>query len=210
MEVWKPIPSSPGYEASSLGRVRSVDRVVEHVGRWGTTRRSRYVGRLMRLQMRSSGYLFFSTGRGGPILVSRAVCAAFHGPPPTDQHEAAHLDGDFLRNTPDNLQWCTPKENAAHKKLHGTHLEGEAVAVSKIKEQQVPSIFSRYISGEASRDIAASLGVSSRTIRHVLIRHTWAHVQVPPEDVAEVARQAPLRKLAAMVPRRSRRQVAQG
>lgn len=37
-EIWKPIPGFEGYyEASNLGRIRSVERIVR--GRWGFSRR---------------------------------------------------------------------------------------------------------------------------------------------------------------------------
>ena len=34
-EEWREIPGYEGYEASSLGRIRSLDRYLEFVGRWG-------------------------------------------------------------------------------------------------------------------------------------------------------------------------------
>ena len=53
MEIWKPIPDFEGrYEVSSLGRVRSVDHVVQN--RYG----ERVVaGKILALQKARNGYL---------------------------------------------------------------------------------------------------------------------------------------------------------
>lgn len=201
MEEWRPIPDAPGYEASSLGQIRSVDRVVEHLGRWGKVRRSRYRGRILALSQSkgTSGiaYLVFSAGRdGGRMLVNRAVCAAFHGPPPTPDHQAAHLDGNQLSNLPDNLAWSTPLENSHHKKIHGTMARGERFCSAKVAESDLPMIFTRYLAGESAEEIASGFGMHRRTLRKILGRVTWTHVPVPAAQVQAVAAEMQRRRLS--------------
>lgn len=53
--------------------------------------------------------------RGKRYLVSRLVCEAWHGPPPTEEHEANHIDYNIWNNKPSNLEWLTPKENREHR-----------------------------------------------------------------------------------------------
>lgn len=66
------------------------------------------------------GYLLCSvldkSGKGRTVFVSKAVCIAWHGPPPSPQHQAAHLDGSRTNNHYSNLAWKTREENAADKK----------------------------------------------------------------------------------------------
>ena len=47
----------------------------------------------------------------GTIKVHRAVCEAFHGPPPFPKAVVIHLDENGLNNRPENLRWGTQKEN---------------------------------------------------------------------------------------------------
>ena len=56
------------------------------------------------------GYLL-CTVTNGSIPVHRALCEAFHGPPPFPGAKARHLDDNKLNNTPDNIQWGTNSEN---------------------------------------------------------------------------------------------------
>jgi hypothetical protein len=53
------------------------------------------------------------------------VCTAFHGPRPSDRHQAAHNDGDPGNNRVSNLRWATPKENQADRRRHGTAERGD-------------------------------------------------------------------------------------
>lgn len=112
MEQWKPVPSIPGLEASSLGRVRCVryEQTMPHGGcrvrSFGPT--SGLYSYAVKGAMH--GRLIFRF-RGKTYKVHRAVCEAFHGPAPFDGAVVMHLDENSLNNVPANLSWGTQREN---------------------------------------------------------------------------------------------------
>lgn len=118
-ERWASIPGYEGYfEASDLGRVRSIDRVVT----WKNGRKMRYRGRMLEPEFSNSGYLYvrlhaFGTTKG--MFVHTLVLLAFVGPRPPGM-ECCHGPGGKLDNRPENLRWGTHSENNRDKTLHGT------------------------------------------------------------------------------------------
>jgi hypothetical protein len=123
-EIWKDIPGFEGrYQASSEGRVRSVDRAVRIVTRWGveTTRNAR--GKVLRPAASASGHLMVMLGRRGNRSVHVLVMLAFEGPPPPG-HEVLHLNHQPDDNRRVNLRYGTRSENikmdyaAGARKVH--------------------------------------------------------------------------------------------
>lgn len=118
-EVWKPIANFPGYDASSLGRVRS----------WRYNKGVLLVPRLLRPVPRDSGHLKVSispdrTVRAKCVYVHTLVMLAFRGPCPPG-YQCRHLNGDPADNRLGNLRWGTAKENARDRDLHGRTARGE-------------------------------------------------------------------------------------
>lgn len=88
-ESWRPIPSVPGYQASSRGRIRNAA-----------------TGRVLTPKPTTNGYLQLHCGRANPNrLVHRLVCEAWHGLPALPTHHADHIDFNRLNNRPSNLRW---------------------------------------------------------------------------------------------------------
>jgi hypothetical protein len=110
LEEWRDIPGHEGYQASTLGQIRSVDREVETV----EGRIRRYRGRLLRPRIhRRYGCLAVQLGRGSAerwryLSVSKAVALTFLGEAPTPYHVATRLDGDSFQF--DNIVWATRAE----------------------------------------------------------------------------------------------------
>lgn len=119
MEQWVDIPEHDGYQASDLGRVRSLDRVI--IRKNGIPKSIK--GRVLAPQKQPAGYLHVVLGRGNQWLVHRLVMWAFVGPCP-DGHQVAHNDGDRHNNVLSNLRYATPKENQSDKHRHGTMIVG--------------------------------------------------------------------------------------
>ena len=121
-EVWKRVPDTDGrYEASDRGRVRSLVVGCQH---GSIVRRKPLVMRPFNNKPGRCGYWVVNLRVGGRVrcrCVSELVLAAFVGPRPSPAHDAAHANGDRHDNRLGNLLWATKKENAAHKRLHGTH-----------------------------------------------------------------------------------------
>jgi hypothetical protein len=115
-EEWRDVPSIPGAQASSLGRVRLLPMVrVQHNGARVVTNPQPTFGRIAK-KNKTRGYLrlTFLIKRGPRhrlVGVARLVCEAFHGPPPPDKPLALHIDENSLNNTPGNLKWGSQKEN---------------------------------------------------------------------------------------------------
>lgn len=111
IEEWRAIPGYGGYEASSFGKIRSIDRFVTRTNSSGKVSLSFYKGKILKLSHDGSGYLRVSLGRINSVSVHSAVALAFYGQAPSDGHQVAHWDDDPYNNNAENLRWATRAEN---------------------------------------------------------------------------------------------------
>ena len=114
MEKWIPIPGHSGYEVSSEGRVRSVDRIVPHPNGNLTLR-----GRILKPQAQKRGYLAVTPGGRRPRPIHILMARAFLGPRPEGQ-EVRHLNGNHHDNRLENLEYGTRSQNVQDMVDHGT------------------------------------------------------------------------------------------
>lgn len=159
-EIWKDIPDYEGfYQASSLGRIRSVDRYVTQQGR-GKAFTGLRKGRIIKQRLQNAGYFLVWLSKQGKIrahTVHRLVAASFIDNP-ENMMDINHKDGDKKNNSVHNLEWCTRSQNIKHsyeKLNHKTN--GKAVRCIELD-----IIYSS--AAEASRE----RGISACGIRHVL------------------------------------------
>lgn len=174
-EEWRSIPGFPGYEASSLGRIRSLDRVVKQKNRWGQVIERRQQGRILSPRITSAGYSRVNpcvNGRVTYAQLHRLVCAAFHGE--RVGLMAAHNDGNPSNNRPENLRWATAKENAQDKKLHGTDAGGTRNPNCVIGEAEVRLIRAR--ADEPSPVLAREFGISESQVLNIIHGRSWSHL----------------------------------
>lgn len=173
-EIWKAVPGYQGYyEASTLGRVRSLDRYT--VDKRGRSRF--YKGRILAGGPHFGGYETIHLHKDGErwATVRHIVIAATFLPPrPTPDHEVRHLDGDKANCQAANLEWGTHEENEADKDRHGTRLRGERVGGAKLGEAAVRAIRER--AGEPQQDLADEFGCTFSNISAIQLRKSWRHV----------------------------------
>ena len=119
-EIWKDIPSYPGYQASSLGRIRSVNRVITDKN----GKRRKLKGKVLKqkeLYNHENDYTYYLMAclgvKTGWKLVHRLVAEAFI-PNPDNKPQVNHIDENKINNKPENLEWCTNKENHNHGTGH--------------------------------------------------------------------------------------------
>lgn len=117
-ERWLPVPGYEGlYEVSDRGRVRSLDRVVNHAS--GPSRRK---GVMLR-SMLNGGRQQVSLWRDGQRkmrFTHHLVLEAFVGPRP-EGLECLHWDDDPANNRLENLRWGTSAENKHDAVRNGKH-----------------------------------------------------------------------------------------
>jgi hypothetical protein len=111
MCAWFSIPEHPGYQVSSDGRIRSVDRVVTYAASRGRSGYARVLkGRVLKPYKMPAGHLQVVLGRGFNRLVHRMVALTFIGPCPEGE-EVLHINGVPDDNRPSNLKYGTRSEN---------------------------------------------------------------------------------------------------
>lgn len=177
MEVWKPIDEWPGYEVSSMGRVRSIDRTV--LDSRGRTYQLR--GKLLKQNKSGSGYFQVVLSKGGVrknLSVHRLVALTF-----IDKHSSGitcHKDGCKENNNLSNLRFDTHKGNMADCKLHGTSVTGERNGMSQISEEDVVCIRKAIFYKEKTRkQIALQMNISASQVSGIACGKYWAHVGGP-------------------------------
>lgn len=108
-EEWRPVPGWPGYDVSSLGRVRSVPRILGD---------GRTAGGVVLAQHRDGkGYARVTLSRGARSSVKRVhnlVALAFLGPRPRGM-QVLHRNDDHSRNDIGSLRYGTPERNVRER-----------------------------------------------------------------------------------------------
>ena len=129
-EIWKPVPGYEGlYEASTYGRIRSIERFVYH------RRCKRFQKRksvILKPSISSRGYytiVFGINGTRKAYAVHRIIAETFL-PNPNNLPVVNHKDENKANNAVSNLEWCTQKYNINY----GSGLKRRALAQSISKK----------------------------------------------------------------------------
>lgn len=168
-EVWKDIPGYEGrYQASSLGRIRSVDMTVKSVHkRTGTPYTRNIKGRIKTQTVANMGYLVVNLGHQNVRLVHELVALTFYGPRPSG-HEICHGDGNPKNNRADNLRYDTRRENGRDKLRYGGTMK-------KLRSEDVRKIRALAKDGVKRADIAEAFNISLTMVGLILSgrAHGW-------------------------------------
>jgi len=106
-EEWRPAIGHYGYEVSSHGNIRSIDRLIADVN--GKRIRFRK-GVLLKPKISTTGCLCVYLGRHfNNAKVHRVVCRTFIGL--SDNQEVDHIDRNRKNNRASNLRPCTSTQN---------------------------------------------------------------------------------------------------
>jgi len=144
VEEWRPVPTFPHIEASSLGRIRYV----------GPERRKMKTGHVFPQHNDKGGYLTVgvplldsSPLRRKTMRVHRLVALAFHGLPPEWAELVEHRDDCKTNNTADNLFWSTNRANLNRPGF---------IAKQRARRGEKNSFYGRKHSPEARARISAA------------------------------------------------------
>ena len=167
MEQWKAIPGYEGsYEASNLGRIKSVE------GKRTINSRCNRVWkeRILKLHLTRRGgkkttfnqmVSLWKDGKFKQLLVARLVamtwCEGYK-----EDLTVNHIDGNPLNNKAENLEWVTQSENMRH--AFRTGLNPGAKKVTLINKDG--KTFDFYSMTEASRFLGRKPGYLSIAIGH--------------------------------------------
>lgn len=175
-EEWLPIPDFIGYEASTLGNIRSYRSIN---GKGGL----RQVPRLLKLRdTPKKKYLRVGLvdglGKVKHIPVHTLVLLTFVGPRPSKDHDCCHQDGNARNNVVWNLRWDTRQANADDRVNHGTQVRGETVNLAVLTETQVREIKGALPTWKKGmgRFFARKFGVGDSAISAIKLGLTWRHV----------------------------------
>jgi hypothetical protein len=178
VEIWKDVITYEGiYSVSSFGNIR----------RDLYSGKNTKAGRILKPRLNKYGYPYLNLYKDKirtSICIHKLVTRAFLGEPPQN-YVVNHKDGSKINNTIENLEYCTQKQNVKHSydtglkfgnfgERHGskTHPErvarGEKSRLSKIKECDIPVIFSLRRNGMKLHQIGNLFGVKYQQISRIL------------------------------------------
>lgn len=167
VEIWKPIPDFPGYEASNLGRVQSFKK--NQSGKWVIADQPQrilkpnWVGRYLRVVLCCSGVHYSRK-------VHRLVLESFVGQRPKGM-VSCHNDCNPANNRLDNLRYDTPMGNA-HDGV-GEHI------TTRLTNRKATQVRCLAAQGLSDKELAKRFGVSEATIVRCRTGSSYSYVQGP-------------------------------
>lgn len=159
-EIWKDIPGYEGYyQASTLGRIRSVDREISYLsGKNKVPRTDFWPSQIKTLRYRKDGYLQVNLSKNskkGYFPVHKIISKVFLGNQPKGM-DVCHNNGDRSDNRLSNLRYDTRKNNLSDTILHATRIQGEKHYNAKLTDEQVIKILKDF---RNQRVIAEEYGI---------------------------------------------------
>ena len=147
MENWETIDEFPNYAVSDQGRITNLS-----------------TGRILKTSLNRDGYAMVNLyNESGPSKrqVHRLVASAFFG---TSDLDVDHGDGNRSRNSVDNLEYKSDRDNSLHSFTLGRSRDDRwfPKSVRCIETQEI------FVSiGEASQKTGANPGSISRVVRGI-------------------------------------------
>lgn len=159
LEEWKDIVGYEGlYQISTLGNVRSYDRIVNC--RNGHTRTIK--GKVLATTRSGGGYLKVMLTKDSVAKnhrIHRLVAMAFI-PNPDNLPDVNHIDEDKTNNKVSNLEWCSRSYNNHYSLITERLNEAKKISVKQLSlDGEVVNIWNGV------RDAARALGM--KTHRHI-------------------------------------------
>lgn len=164
-EKWKTIKYFSRYEASDLGRIRTIESKHIHKG-----------------SIDKGGYmkvcLVNDAGKSVTVLAHRLIATTFI-PNPENKPQVNHKNFVANDNRVVNLEWVTSQENHNHKMHAGRNVtqSGEKHGLAKYTDKQILEAYKMIISGKYSqREVAEKFGMSYSTVSHIKSGRQWSSV----------------------------------
>lgn len=121
VEIWKPVPGYEGYyEASNLGRVRSVDRLIKSRPPGIALRRGKLLVQFKNDPLGHLGVKLSRDGKSRTQFVHRIIMETFVGPLPEGMC-VCHGPAGITDNRLSNLRYDTVTENNRDTVRDGNH-----------------------------------------------------------------------------------------
>ena len=168
-EIWKDIPGYEGrYQASTLGRIRSIDHPVNGICHYTGRPFTRIIkGRILHPgRFCKSGHLSVVLGHGAPgSPVHQLIARTFLGACPNNC-EVLHNNGNPTDNRVSNLRYGTRTENILDVYRCGGIWR-------KLSLEDVDDIRFGIKCGTSGNELAAMFGVSPSTISSIKLGRTF-------------------------------------
>lgn len=161
-EIWKNIKDYPDYQVSNLGRVKSLERYVNHKIKGFKQLKQCVILKLI-IHKTTKTYRYYEVAlyknkKAKTHRVHRLVAQAFI-PNPENKPQINHIDSNPLNNNINNLEWVTSKENNIHAWKYGKHIR-------KVVDDK--QIIKEYESGLSFERISMNNNTSPTTVSRVL------------------------------------------
>ena len=177
-EIWKTIPDYEGYEISSLGRVRSVDRFIKYKN----GKICLHKGKLKIPQVNNAGYAqvsLYINKKAKICYIHRLVAFAFLPKPKDNQTQVDHIDCEKLNNNINNLRWVSPSENIKFRQINHPNAQarGENAGNAKLTNTEVRTIIERFNNGETISQVQRDYSFIGKVhMGRIYAGERWAHL----------------------------------
>lgn len=159
-EEWRDIPNYEGlYQASSKGRIRSVEGKVTYSVRHGVRHWNSRILKQKQTKDKCCRVTLWRDKKPKDWLVHRLVAMAFLGVP-SEALTVNHIDGNRENNNVENLEWLSLADNIRHGFANGLYPTKKVV----LNRDGDMFEFSSYL--EASRFLGRNDGYVSNAIKN--------------------------------------------
>lgn len=172
-ENWLPIPGYEGfYEASDMGRIRSVDRIIRTRDGVTSLRKGKIISTKFVANEKRVVVHLWKENNQKLFRLHKLIMLTFVGPRPEGM-DICHYDGNAQNNRLDNLRYDTRSANIQDAIRHGTSTRGDNNGRSVLNSEMVMAMRLLRKQGHTVKSISNHFGVKYQTAVSATNGYNW-------------------------------------